>query len=174
MRVSPAYWKLLVVRAVHVTFRARTTARCASRCRGCAANLCRAALETRLALERIAGIDAAQVVDGERRGFRSDGELYIAVRAPPQRPEQALGAAVGEEDVLEADEFLAFDLVAVVLAIGAGHVQRLCVAMRTWTRRPAADHQFRISRGEVLVIEQQRGGGPGRNRQARNAARRRR
>ena len=119
--------KLLVVRAIHVGL-VRAEPRGAPAHVEDPLELLRAGVEARLAHERIAGRDAAQVRDGERVGLRLDHQPQVAVGAPPQRPEDAPGAAIGDEDILVAVKLLALDFVPVLLPVRAGQEQRFRVA----------------------------------------------
>jgi len=82
-----------------------------------------AGVEACLALERITGVDAVEIVDRERLVLGFDGEPEISPGAPPKRLEAAVRAAIGDKDVVRADEFLIADFVAVALADRAARVQ---------------------------------------------------
>ena len=146
--------QLLVVRAIHVGFVGAET-------RGAPAgvedflNLGGAGVKAGLALEWITGVDALEIVDGERLILRFDGEPEIAPGAPPERLEAAARAAIGNEDVVRADELLACDFVAVALIAEAWKPQRLRIAQVDPGVFPAANGQLRITGGQKgLVVEQ--------------------
>jgi hypothetical protein len=109
-------------------FRERRGARCASRYVEDLLKFGGAGVEAGLAFEWIAGVDTVEIVDGERLILRFDGEPEIAPGAPPERLEAPPRSAIGDEDVLRADELLAFDFVAVALIAEAGEPQRLRIA----------------------------------------------
>ena len=98
-RVSPRILQLLVVGAIHVGL-VRAQAGGAPADVEDLLQLGRAGIEAGFALERIAGVDAVQIVDGERLILRFDGEPQVAPGTPPERVEMAMRAAIGDEDVV--------------------------------------------------------------------------
>ena len=162
--------QLLVVRAVHVGFVGAKPCRAPAHVED-PLQFRRTRVEARLALERISGVDAAQVFDDQRLVLGFDCQLHVAVLAPPQRPVQAVRAALGHEQVAITEEPLAFDFVAVALVVRtSGREHCLGVAHRDPRPLAAADHEFRVGRGEVVPVEQQAGFGVRRNLEPRGFA----
>ena len=137
-----------------------------------------AALEAPLRLERVRRELRADVVDGQGGGRGLDGDLHVAIGAPPQRAEEAAFAPVGQEPVAQPRDRLAFDLVAIallaLLAVGPPFAQRLGVGERYGGAGAAARHDLRVGRREVSAIERGRHLAAGRHRPARGAGEQRR
>ena len=76
-------------------------------------------VEACFALERVAGVEAVEIVDGERLLLRFYRDPQIAPGAPPERFKASPRAAIGDEGIVPADELLAFDFVAAALIAGA-------------------------------------------------------
>ena len=118
--------KLLIIRAVHVGLVGAQT-------RGAPANvenapeLLRPGLELRLARERVAGVDAPQIFDGERLVLGLYGQFHMAVGAPEERAPEPVPAAVRKQDVLVAHEVPALDLVPVAFLALSRQPERLSV-----------------------------------------------
>ena len=154
--------QLLVVGAIHVGFVSAQT-------RGAPAgvedllNLGGAAVEARFALERIAGVEAVEVVDSQRLFLRFYREPEIAPGAPPKRFKASPLRAIGDEGVVPADELLALDFVAVALIVEAGEPQRLRITHVDPGVLAAAHSQLRITGGQISLVEQKRGLGVGRD-----------
>src|ERR1039458_4879787 len=78
----------------------------------------------------------------------------LAVRAPPQRAEDAARSAVENELIVIANELLALDFVAVPLVVRQWVEERFRVAHADQRALAARYGQSRISRRQVPLVEQ--------------------
>src|SRR5204863_7184717 len=92
---------------------------------------------------------------------RGDVHLQVPPGAPPKRPVGAMFSAIQQEAVFEAANFFPRGLVPVAFRL-AGK-KRFRVGLDDCRPLSATDWHFRLTRGQVSLIEEQRRVSAGRN-----------
>ena len=150
--------ELLVVRAVHVRLVSAEAGGAPSRFPDLRERRV-ARVEASLLRERVAGGEGLETVDDERLVRRLHVDLQEPPGPPPERLEDAASSPVGQDEVGEADEALAFDLVSVALGEAVLDEGFLVAEAHLGPPTPR-EGQARVGGHQLLAVEQDRGLGP--------------